>query len=78
MSAEAAVASRTWQVGRYKCTLTVPRPKPGQVMHASLEWAPEPPRQLSGDEFAEYRKGRNQALTEISQALGINAAVVEL
>ena len=78
MSAEAAIASRSWRVGRYECTLTVPRPRPGQVMHASMEWAPEQPRGLSDGEILEYRQGRNKALAEISFQLGINAAVLEL
>jgi hypothetical protein len=78
MSAEAAFASRTWSVGRYVCTLVVPRPKPGHDMHASIEWAPEQPQRLSDGEITEYRKGRNKALAEISKQLGINAAVVEL
>lgn len=78
MSAEAAFASRTWSVGRYECTLTVPRPKPGQVMQACMEWTPEQPRKLTNEEITQYRQGRNKALTEISQSLGIKTAVLEL
>lgn len=78
MSAEAAFATRSWPVGRFVCTLTVPRPKPGHVMHASMEWTPEQPKRLSDSEILQYRQGRNKALAEISSQLGINAAVLEL
>ena len=78
MSAEAALASRTWSVGRYECTLTVPRPRPGDVLHAVMEWAPEQPRRLSSSQMRQYRRGRNQAVAEVAQQLGISAAVVEL
>ena len=78
MSAEAACAVRTWSVGRYTCTITLQRPRRGAVLNAAAEWAPEQPSRLSDSELAEYRRGRNQALAEISRELGINAAVVDL
>jgi len=78
MSAEAAICVRTWTVGWRTCTLTMQRPKAGAVLHCSMEWAPDKPVRLSDAEIAEYRRGRNAALAEISLELGINAAVVEV
>lgn len=77
MNATAAFASRTFSIGQYECTLTVPRPKPGHVVHASLDWRPQP-RKLTEEEVTAYRQGRNKALAEISLELGINSAVLEI
>jgi hypothetical protein len=78
MSAEAAIASRSWPAGRYTCTLTMQRPKAGALASCVIEWAPEPPKRLTAGELLEYRMGRNRALAEISAALGLNAAVIDL
>lgn len=78
MTADAAAAVRTWSAGRYRCTLTVARPKPGAVVHCVLEWHPEQPRRLSEPELRQYRAGRNAALLSIADELGISAAVVEV
>jgi hypothetical protein len=78
MSAEAAAAVRTWAAGRYLCTLTVARPKPGAVVQCCVEWEPEQPRRLTEAELREYRAGRNAALQSIAAELGLSTAVVEL
>lgn len=79
MTAEAAFLTKTWPVGRrYTCTLTLTRPKPGAVVHAVVEWSPTVPSRLTDDELREYRLGRDAALAEISVALNMNAAVLEL
>lgn len=78
MSAEAAYCTRSWSAGRYTCTLTMRRPKPGAVMSACISWLPEQPRKLTDAEIADYRKGRDAALADVSRELGINAAVLEL
>lgn len=78
MSAEAAFAARSWPVGRYVCTLTLQRPKPGALTSCVIEWAPEQPARLTADELRQYRAGRNQALAQISAELGVNAAVLEV
>lgn len=78
MSAEAALAMKSWKAGRYTCTLTVQRPKPGALMNATVEWEPEQPRRLTERELAEYRRGRNAALVDLSRDLGISTAVVEI
>ena len=78
MSAEAEIAVRTWKVGKYIVTLTMPRAKPGTVAASGVEWAPTTPVRLTAAELQEYRKGRNKALSSIARELGINAAVVDL
>jgi len=78
VSAEAALAVRSWKAGACTCTLTVQRPRPGAAVACCIEWAPAQPRRLSDAELHEYRVGRNKALAEISAEMGINAVVVEL
>jgi 2-phospho-L-lactate transferase/gluconeogenesis factor (CofD/UPF0052 family) len=78
MTAEPAFATRSWPAGRYRCTLTMQRPRPGALTNCTIEWAPAQPARLTPDELRQYRSGRDQALAEISAELGINAAVVEV
>ena len=47
MTAEAAAMTRTWRVGRWKVTATVPQIRAGQVASAAIEWHPDMPRKLS-------------------------------
>lgn len=72
------MAVRTWQAGRYTCTLTVQRPMPGALVACCIEWSPDMPTRLTDDELRHYRAGRNRALAEVSALLGINAAVIDL
>ena len=72
MSAQAASLSKTWKVGRYRATLTVPPVKNG-VLHACIEWHPHVPRDLSPSDLEQYRLGRDRAFRE----LGLTALVVE-
>ena len=76
MTAEAAAFTATWRVGSRTVTLTSPRPKPGRALSATIEWDPGMPRKLSPAEMAEYRAGRDAALADMAQALGITVAVV--
>lgn len=78
MTVEAAIATRSWPAGRFVCTLTLQRPRPGALTNCTIEWAPEQPEHLTADELRQYRAGRDRALAEISAALGVNAAVVEI
>ncbi len=78
MSAEAAMAVRSWSAGRHTCTLTVQRPKASALVACVIEWAPVQPVRLTDAEIAEYRAGRNKALAEVARELGVNAAVIEL
>lgn len=73
MSAQAAALSRTWKVGSYVATLTVP-PVENGVLHACIEWDPHTPRDLTPDELEAYRLGRDRAFRE----LGLSALIVEL
>jgi hypothetical protein len=77
MSAEAAFTS-TWRVGRYTATLSVPKPRPGAVLSAVIEWSPNRPASLSSAEWNQYRVGRNAAMAAMAEAMGINAAVIDL
>lgn len=77
MSAEASVFSRSWKVGRWTATLTMPTPRPGGVMAVAIEWSPELPHRLSTDEVAQYRAGRAAAVAELSALIGGRIAVVE-
>lgn len=78
MSAGAAAITRSWTVGQYTATLTVPRTKPGHLASAVIEWSPHVPHRLTEDELACYWRGRNSALAELSTALGVNAAVIDV
>ncbi len=79
MTAEAALATRSWRVGRWTCTMTIPKPQPGQALQACVEWSPAlPSRTLSAALLAEYRTGRHAALESIAAELEISVAVVDL
>lgn len=74
MAAEQAVLSRSWLVGRYTVTMTVPPIVAGQVRSVAIEWSPDQPRRLTDAEIEQYRRGRNDAI----QALGLKALVIDL
>lgn len=78
MSAEAAMAVESWTVGKYRCTLTLQRPKAGALTSAVIEWTPDVPRRLNEQEFAEYRRGRNAALQRVAARMGISVGVLEV
>lgn len=73
MSASAAALTKTWQVGRYTATLTVP-PLGGGVLHATVDWAPHTPNALTPEEVQAYRSG----LASAFQALGLSALIVQI
>ena len=77
MTAEHPALTRSWPVGRFTCTLTVPPVKTGAV-YAAIEWEPHRPEELTRDEIAAYRRGRNQALAELTAELGIRGPTVEV
>lgn len=78
MSGDTAVAVRSWCVGPYTVTMTIPRPRPGRAINALVEWEPSEPSKLSPDEWSEYRAGRNHALALLAAELGIDVAVLDL
>lgn len=73
MSASAPALTRSWQVGRYTASLTVP-PLAAGVVHAVIEWTPHTPNDLTADELQAYRRGRDAAFRD----LGLAALVVDL
>ena len=78
MSAEAAI-TKWWAVGkRYRCTLSVPRPRPGAVQHAVCTWEPAMPTRLTRAELADYVAGRDRAVNEIVAEHGVSMAMVDL
>jgi hypothetical protein len=54
MNIEEMVAKDTFQVGRFKCTMTL---GDGTV---STEWEPNLPKGLTKNELRQYRKGRDR------------------
>lgn len=78
MSAEAVAFTRSWKVGAYTATLSVPRCGPGVVTSACIEWDPEMPPRLTPRELEQYRTGRNEAVAAMAQALGIRIGVVDI
>lgn len=78
MSAEAPVVARSWRVGLRLCTLTIPRPDSGAAVCATVEWSPTVPTKLSGSEFREYRRGRDDAIRALAGELGGAIAVIDL
>lgn len=52
------------------------RPQPGEVHSVAMEWLPERPRRLLDREFAQYRAGRDKALRELSEELGLAPPIV--
>ena len=78
MPAESALLERTFAVGRFTCTMTFPRPKPGAAVHLAAEWSPRVPQRLSSSELRAYRAGRDAALAEVARLLGGTVAVLEV
>jgi hypothetical protein len=78
MSAESAALVRTWRVGPFTATLTMPRPMRGRARAAVIEWEPCAPTELSAEEVKQYRVGRDAALADLAVRLGIRIGVAEL
>lgn len=77
MPSEPAIITRTWAVGARSVTFTVPRPKPGHTVHCCCEWSPDELTRLEGQEWLQYRAGRDAAIADVARELGLNAAVLE-
>ncbi len=78
MSADAAVLVRSWPVGAYVVTMSVPRPVGGLQKAVAIEWSPSEPTRLSGKELDQYRRGRDEAIGDLARELGIRVAVLEI
>ena len=68
---------RSWPVGRYRCTLTLPAQAEG-VTGLSVEWQPRVPKRLTEAELAAYRRGRNEALQAWAAASGRPVAILDI
>jgi hypothetical protein len=77
VSGTAPALVRTWAVGSYQVTLSVPMPRAGQTLSCVMEWTPELPEHLTDAEVEQYRAGRDRAIREIAEQLGVRAAVLE-
>ncbi len=76
--ADAACLVRSWRVGRWTATLTVPAINPGLRSCALIEWSPAMPgRPLTPSELAQYRAGRDAALADVARAKGLSTALLE-
>lgn len=68
MTACPALLSKSWTVGkRYRVTMTVPRPLPGQTACAVCEWEPTIPRSMTKQEEQDYVRGRNEAFALLNR-----------
>lgn len=78
MSADAQAFSRTWSVGKFRATLSCPRPRPGVTASAVVLWEPAIPQRLTPAEVAEYRAGRDSAVADLARELRVSVAVLDL
>lgn len=62
MSAEAVAFTRSWKVGAYTATLSVPKLPDGGMGCALIEWSPAMPQRLSLSERTQYHAGRDAAI----------------
>ena len=63
----------TFLVGVYKCEMTYSKNQGFQS-----KWSPKLPRELSQQEMARYRSGRDNLLAEVGKALGGQVLVLEV
>jgi hypothetical protein len=69
---------RSWRVGRWTATLSVPAIVPGLDVHAVVQWSPAMPgRPLTSSELAQYRAGRDAAFADLAHAKGLIGMPVE-
>jgi hypothetical protein len=79
MSAEAAALSVTFPVGRkYRCTVTIPPPRQGELRPVAFEWEPDVPRRLTKKELRDYRRGRDAAFATLAEQTGLRTLLVEI
>jgi hypothetical protein len=79
MSAEAPIVTRTFPVGKFKCTVSIRRPTPAKRFNMLVEWSPWFPLrgQLSSKNLRQYQRGRDGAIAEYTAATGLSVLVVE-
>jgi hypothetical protein len=69
MTSEGPAVVRTIRVGKWSATVTLAKPKLGQVSHAIVEWSPDVPDQLSEVEFRQYQAGLMDAVGDLLEPL---------
>jgi len=75
MAAKAPAFVRSWRVGEHHTvTLVVAALRPGTAVTARTTWSPPMPLQLTAAELAEFRRGRDAALRELSEVLAASVA----
>jgi len=63
-----AIYEASWEVGRFRVTLTVPPIQAGAAICASCEWDPRMPgRPLTVSERAQYDAGMQKAIEAIAK-----------
>ena len=77
MSGEAPALVRSFRVGPYRCTITLPQFERGAVKCFVVEWSPSVPRRLSAKQMRQYQQGRDSAMAELAAMIGGNVLVVE-
>ena len=78
MSGSASMV-RSWRVGRWTVTLSIPMLTPGLGAAGVVEWSPAMPgRPLTPSELTQYRTGRDAALADFAREKGLRAAVAEI
>jgi hypothetical protein len=77
-SARAPAFVRSFRIGRYTCTIAIPHCTPGGAVQMTRVWHPELRRPLTAAELRQYRAGRDAALRELSELIGMRTNMVEL
>jgi hypothetical protein len=62
--ADAAAIVHTFKVGKHLVTTTVPHLKRGASNHATCEWKPDRPKELTETERGQWRRGLEEVLAE--------------
>lgn len=79
MSAESPALIRSFKVGKRTCTLIVPSPPAaGDAACLVAEWSPTVPRRLSKKEMRQYRKGRDEAIMEVTRQTGAPTVLFDI
>jgi hypothetical protein len=69
-----------FKVGRrFRCFMSIDLNKVGRGKALEMEcrWWPKLPRRLSGNEFEDYRRGRDAFLDELAHATGVKTLSIE-
>jgi hypothetical protein len=62
-------AERSFEIGGYTCTVVVEVPRFGIGEHWTTEWAPQPPRHLTGEELRQYQAEYGRVAKDLARLL---------